>query len=395
MPRLDASPSLKAVVKKRFSAQCAACHNGNALCIDVAHLFEDAAIRRASEERLILMCPNCNQGQDRTKHPTSKTYVHRLQPLEVFALASRRYRLGDYRGAYQSFRLTAYLYEQCARYSKAAESLLEAISALRPLRWGDLLKATVLQFERLCVTHSVGIVQRWLFLDRFALVLYDFRRWDWSARVHHASAQLRACISQDHRDPEQFAFDSMSSFRRESMLLCTTTNLSRSSIVDTTEELKRDAMEFLTLGRVDAYATNLDVAAKLQAEVLDNYDSAIELSETVLERKTQITHWWVLQEHHWRLARLYAQKGDRKREVDNTLSALRVFRDVPVVLEPTRGSMKHVCQHPVDELTMHEIPSSLLRENEVAPSGLGPREIPLKIQDRTIARIVNAVMKGG
>lgn len=96
--------------------------------------------------------------------------------------------------------------------------LVEAVSALRPIRWGDFLKATLLEVERLCLSHDVGLVQRWLCVDRFALVLYDYRKWSESAEVQYASGQLRARIKSDHRDPDELTFDRASSFRREALI---------------------------------------------------------------------------------------------------------------------------------------------------------------------------------
>ena len=395
MPRQNASPALKAIVRERFSHECAACDLGNQLNIDVAHLFEDATVSPASEERLILLCPSCNQRQERAKRPRESGLVHRLLPLKVSVLALERYLHGNYRGAYQSSRLAAYLFERHEQYPKAAACLIEALSAARPLRWGDLLCATLLQFERLCTSRTVGMLQRWLFLDRFALVLYDSCKWKWSTLVHEESLRLRARLGADQRDPDQLVFDRMSSFRREALIQGSTAAHSRKALAAIVKRLEDDATEFLRLGHHDSYATNLDVAAKLELEVLGDPAQALRLGELALERKNEITHWWVLQEHYWRLAELYAQKGDRTREVESVVSALRVFCQVPVLLEPVLTAAGPVRHNPIADLALHRVPEAFLRERNVAPSGTGPEEVPLQLTGTTIKRIVAAVLTDG
>jgi hypothetical protein len=392
MTRQDAARVLKTVVRERLSNQCAACDGGNALNIDVAHLFEDATARQPAEERLILLCANCNQTQDRAKHPKKPGYVDRLQAPEISALALRRYRKGDYRGAYQSSRLAAYLFEQHAQYSKSAACLIAAISALRPLRWGDLLYATLLEFERLCTSRPISVVQRWLFLDCLGLVLYDFRRWKQSSYVHEESLRLRAKLRSDQRDPEQLLFDQMSSYRNEALIQSSVGRRSRRAVAGMVKRLEDDASEFLKRGQRDSYATNLDVAAKLELEVLGNQTRALQLGEVALEMENQITHWWVLQEHYWRMADLYAQKNDRVREIESVVAALRVFQEIPVVLEPTRIASGPVRHDPIGDLARHQIPDGYLKERNVAPSGDAPRELPLRLREAGIKRIVNAVL---
>jgi hypothetical protein len=363
--------------------------------VDVAHLYEDATIREASEERLVLLCSNHNQAQARLRHRQKAGVGDELHPVVIQTLALRRYWSGRYAGAYASSRLAAYLFERQAQYPKSARCLIEAMSALRPVRWGDLIRATLLEFERLCASYDVGLTQRWLFLDRLALVLYDFRKWDKSVEILSASHALRKKLRADQRDPAEAKFDLKSSFRREAMIQASVGRAGRRQVADLVKRLTKDAEVFHADDLYDAYATNLDVAARIELEILGNTDRATELGERVLVEVHRVSHKWVLQEHYWRLAGAYAEKGDRTREVESVVEALRVYHDAPVVLEPMLSASGPVRHDPIADLEERRgITAGYLQERGVAPSRKPPREIPLRLRDTILNRIVKSALDG-
>jgi hypothetical protein len=355
MSRLDAGPGLKKKqIRQRYSNQCAACGAANELTADVAHLFEDATTRAPREDTLIVLCSGCNEAEDRAKSPSKPALVELFSAADVLARASRSYRDGKYSCAYAGHRLAAYLFERHGFYSKAVACLVEAVSALRPIRWGDFLKATLLEVERLCLSHNVGLVQRWLCVDRFALVLYDYRKWSESAEVQYASGQLRARIKSDHRDPNEFTFDRASSFRREA-LIKGSTGAGPGRTGKLIGRLLEDARDFERRGQFDSYATNLNVASKLALEIREQPNIAHKYSEQALDKAKKITHKWVLQEHYWREAEYFLLKKDRPKTLLNVVEALRVFQDHPVVLEPTLGAAGPVPHDPIAVLNRYGI----------------------------------------
>jgi hypothetical protein len=366
----------------------------------VAHLFEDATIRAPQEDRLIVLCSNCNQAQVRAKARSNPPLSELFNTGEILALARRLYREGRYNCAYQSHRLAAYLFENHTWYSDAVASLVEAISAARPIRWGDFLKATILEIERLCFSHNVGEIQRWLFLDRLALVLYDYRRWEESAEVLYASTLLRDRVGHDPRNPEQLQFDSKNSFRRAALILASTGKEGRGScsLNWLLDRLLYDAKEFEDQGQFDGYATNLDVASKLALEIGKDHEKAHKYSQKALNCVPKITHKWVLQEHYWREAEYYllknASKTARRKKLQSVVEACRLFNYHPVVLEPTLGAKDPVPHDPIAELARFGISVEELREHGVAPSGNPPPELPLDLSEDEVHRIVENCIRG-
>lgn len=381
---------------QRFHFECAACGIASHLSADVAHLFEDATTRIPQADRLIVLCSTCNQAEVRTKARSRPTLSELFDAEEVSVSARRSYREGRYACAYQGHRLSAYLFENRGLYSDAVASLVEAISAARPIRWGDFLAATSLEVERLYLSHNVGVLQRWLFLDRLALVLYDYCRWEESAKVQYASTRLRARVRSEPRNPEQLRFDRASSFRREA-LICASTGMegrgsrSLSRLID---RLIEDAREFEHQGHFDSYATNLDVASKLALEIGKDPEKAHEHSQEALDRAMKITHKWVLQEHHWREAEYYHLKNDRPRTVQSVVEALRIFREHPVVLEPTLGAAGPAPHDPIAQLARFGINAEELMEREVAPSRYPPAELALRLSRARVDRIVANCIRG-
>lgn len=395
MSRFDASPTLKRRIKERFDFECAACGFMSRLSADVAHLFEDATTRAPKADRLIVLCATCNQAEDRAKAPSKPTLAELFNVDEVSVRARRSYREGRYPSAYQGHRLAAYLFERHALYSDAVASLVEAISAARPIRWGDFLSATMREVHRLCLSRNVGLLQRWLFLDRLALVLYDYRRWEESANVQYASTQLRERVRSDPRNPEQLRFDQSSSFRREALIQASTRKqaLGSRGLHNVLSRLLEDAREFERQAQFDAQATNLDVAGKLTLEIHEDPETAHKYSQEALDRVMKITHKWVLQEHYWREAEYYHLKNDRPHMLENVVKALRIFCDHPVVLEPTLGPAGPAPHDPIAELDRFGIGVEELREREAAPSRHTPEELPLRLSKAAVDRIVKDCMR--
>lgn len=393
MGRLEASPKLKQQIRQRYANQCAACGAASELWADVAHLFEDATTRRPRADTLIVLCSRCNEAEDRAKLMSKPALVEAYSADDVLACARRSYREGKYGCAYAGHRLAAYLFERHGFYSKAVACLVEAVSALRPIRWGDLLKATLLEVERLCLSHDVGLVQRWLCVDRVALVLYDYRRWSESADVQYASVQLRARVTSDQRDPDELTFDRASSFRREALIKASTGKAGLGTLGSLMGKLLEDARDFERRGQFDSHATNLDVAAKLALEIGKDPNEAHKHSERALNIATKIKHQWVLQEHYWREADYFLWKEDPEKTRENVVEALGNFQKHPVVLEPTLGAAGPVPHDPIAELARYGISEGELRERGVAPSRNPPPELPLGLNRRGIDRIVRTLMR--
>jgi len=392
MSRLDATPVQKRRIRERFKFECAACGRSSELEADVAHPFEDASERKPTDDRLIVLCSGCNQAEDRAKGRHMPPLSELFNPEEVSVRARRSYREGRYSSAYAGHRLAAYLFEMQGSYSKAVACLVEATSALRPIRWGDFLTSTLLEVERLCSSHNVAPVQRWLCLDRFSLVLYDYRRWKESAEVQYASTLLRDKVDDDLRDPEQLKFDQASSFRRQALIEGSTGATGQKKLSSLLGKLIEDAREFELQSQLDGYATNLDVASKLALEIGKKPAEAHKYSEIALACEVKITHKWVLQEHYWREAEYYRSKPDPKAQ-EFVFKALRMFNDYPVVLEPTLGAPGPVQHNPISELPLFGIREDELRERGVAPSSNPPPELALRLSPRQLHRIVGRLVR--
>lgn len=389
--RHDASPTLRRKILERFANQCAACDEASTLVADVAHLFEDATTRPPEADRLVVLCSRCNQAEARAKSPRKPALTELLDPSAIDVRARTRYRNGNYSGAYQSSRLAAYLFEQRGNPATAAACLIDAVSALRPIRWGDLLRATLCELERLGSSRDIGLIRRWLCLDRFALVLYDYRRWRESAEVQEASKRVCDRLPRDEREPGEFVFDRSSSFRREALIRAFTQRLTQEEVSRLLDQLEEHTRHFEINLRFDAFATNLDVAGKIALEIGRDSKVAHRFSQMALEREQKVTHKWVLQEHHWREAAYYYSRRDRRHTLEHVGRALKIFRDHPVVLEPTLGATGPVPHDPLEEVERYGITIAELRERGVAPPHGPPREQPLGLSERNVVQIVRHI----
>jgi len=171
-----------------------------------------------------------------------------------------------------------------------------------------------------------------------------------------------------------------------------TENLGAERLVSLVSRLLEDARDFQLSGQFDSYATNLDVASKLALEIRGDPKMAHKFSVLALEQEAKITHKWVLQEHHWREAAYYRGRNDLARSRLSVIAALRLFRDHPVVLEPTPGAGGPVPHDPIAELPHFGISEEELREHGVAPSGNPPPELPLMLDRNRAARLVERLL---
>ncbi|SRR5579884_632223 len=336
MARFDVSPAVVDLVRKRFQRSCVVC--GKTEFTDVAHIYEDATQRISTSDRLVLLCPNDNQAQQRSHGRSAPDLPQVLQPANLLSAARADYWNGLYARGYGKARLAAYLHEERGDYSDAVDCLTEAISAMRPLRWGDWLAATISEAERVCLSYEVGAARRWLLLDRVALVLFDYGRWAESVEVLSAASQLRRAVTGDSYDPQGFKFDNQGAFRRGSLIKGLTGRLDKAERVpDLLQELEEQASDLFRRGKFDAFATHLDVARSLSVKSGDR-EGAHEYSEKALDRKSKISHKWVLLEHLVSEAEYFSYKNDPKRALYYASEALSLFNRHPAALEPVLGS---------------------------------------------------------
>ncbi len=369
--------------------ECAACTERDENKLDVGHLYEDATSRRATRATLLVLCSGCNQAEDRSRWD-SKPDRRRSKPDEVRNLAKRRYEQGSYASSYASNRLAAYLFEKDGLFSDAVECLLEAISSLRPIRWGDLLAATMQEIGRLCRDRDIGMVQRWQVLDRFSLVLYDYRKWEQAAAVNRVGRRLLREIKGVSGNPQRFELDLEMSFRREALIKGSTGTLERRETVPRLiERLVHGANDFRVDRNFDASANHLNVAATLAIEAAD-LETAHTLSQAALDSWKKVNHKLVIQELLSKEARYFASKRNRDKALENIVRALSFYSQCPVILEPIRaagGQRKHDIYTDIRDLGFQ------LDELRDAGGTIMPsiKERALALSDTDVRRIVDEV----
>jgi hypothetical protein len=388
MTRIEPDKAEKKFVHRIYGENCAGCGKK---CMDpqVAHLYEDATERKADRYSLIILCAECNKAEANAK-PIPHRIIELLEPRNVQQVAREKYKKGSYAQSYASCRLASYLYEVHGRFTDAVDCLMEAISALRPLRWGNFIADTALVTERLCSQSKVGESSRWLFLDRLALALYDYRLWPESSDVQSAARLLiRKLPPPDN--PQGRAFDIAMSFRRYALIRVSTDSMDRGESVRMhIDRLNDDASGFAAMQELDPFATNLDVAGKLAREILDEPELAHKFSERALQRAGQIKHWWVLQELYFREASYYHDKGSPAETRTAVLEGLRIREKFPVILEPMLER---------SEIVPHDIDSDLERFgiswDELLDDGVKrvrPKEEPIHLKKSEIDRITKSVL---
>jgi tetratricopeptide (TPR) repeat protein len=381
----------KELVLDRYARACAICGGQDA--VDAAHLYEDATRRRASSSELIVLCSTHNQAQARSHGKSTPALPGTFNPYVLQAQGRLEFRRPNSPLAYAKARLAAYIFETNAAYSEALDCLTEALSAIRPLRWGDWLAATMKEAERLCVKYSsdIGSALRWLFLDRMALVLYDYSRWDESIDVLLESISLSAGLSGDPYNPRRRDADQANSFRRQSLIKASTARLDTGqSIPKLLDSLEDTAKGFLRLGQYDAFATTLDVARKIALEVTGDFEKAHRYSEQALSQENRISHNWVLQEHIASEAGYFFSKKDFLKARECMYRTMRLYSKHPVVLEPiltNNGPRPHDIH---EDLKRMGITYESLLSNQVT---IVPpiSEVPLALTKSAVRRIVRSI----
>jgi glycosyltransferase involved in cell wall biosynthesis len=305
----------------------------------------------------------------------------------LLSQARLSYGKGDYANVCAMSIRAADAFARCRRPTDAVAALVEAISALRPGRHGKQLRKIFLRVFQICEQNKVSRAIRWLFLDRLSLVLFDYARFSKAAEVAAASEQLLKTVVPDFDNPQRFAFDTSNSYRRRAIVKGSDGKLGDGSHLQREiDELLERAEQFRLDGHFNSFATNLDVASKLTAEVMGNVELAHEYSLRTLEYRQYIDHWWVLQEHLWREAEYYKIRGDASKKLQMVIEALKINQRAPVLLEP-------------DARKPHEVRGDLremLRRLEVDPLDLADHGVkivqvlgsPLRISDQTIDAIV-------
>jgi hypothetical protein len=391
MGRFEVSSRVAKLVRERFLNTCVVC--GTTEFTDVAHIYEDATRSAGASDRLVVLCPNHNQAEERSHGRLSPNLPLDLQPANLLAGARTNYWEGNYRLDYGKARIAAYLFEKQGCYSDAVDCLTESISALRPLRWGDWIAATICEVERLCLSRTVGVARRWLLLDRVALTLFDYARWSEAADVLSAAISLRERVITDFYDPQRLKFDKQAAFRRESLIKGYTGQLNQGKGVDNLlQRLDEEATALLKDHKYDAVVTHLDVARNL-ASARGDRDDAHEYSERVLEIRSKVSHKWALLEHLMGEAEYFAFRKDRSRTLYYAGEAMSLFSKYPAVLEP-------ILDQTPKQLGIHERierlgidPGDLLAENiAVSPDIV---EIALSLSEKEVVRIVRNIVGNG
>jgi tetratricopeptide (TPR) repeat protein len=386
MTRFSVPRSVQKLVRERFQHKCVVC--GEANNTDVAHLYEDATKQTATSDRLVLLRPDYNQALQRA-HGKSTPDLLELLPDTLLSGARRSFWAGAYPQGYGQARIAAYLYEQRGDYSEAMECLTEAISAGRPARWGDWLASTICEGARLCKSFEIGFARRWLFLDRVAIVLFDYARWAEAAEVMAAAVDIRSRMKGESYDPQRFKFDRQSSFRRESLIKGSAHVLDRGKPIQfVLAQLKEEADDFLGNGKFDPFITNLDVARNLAASAGDSARSH-KYSEYALAYKNKVRHKGALLEHLVGEVEYFARRRDRRTALDYASEAMVLFGKSPSALEPIfDGSPKRLGIH--ERLERLGISLGELLANGVSVAS-DLTDVPLALDRNAIKRIVRVV----
>lgn len=310
MTRFSVAASVQRLVRDRFENRCAVCSEREAT--HVSHIYEDATERRATSDRLILLCSKHNLVMQ-LAHGKSSPDSLDLLPDCLLSGARKSFWEGSQPQGYGQARLAAYLFEQEEKYSLALDSLTEAISAARKLRWGDWLASIAREAERLSSRYEIGPAARWLFLDRFAIVLFDYTRWSEAAEVLSAANDMRDRLQSDPYDSQRLPFDKRSSFRRESLIIGSTrTWEGGKSVGYRLAQLEEEAEDFLARGKFESFVTNLDVARRL-ADFGGDLAGAHKYAERALTYKCKIGHRWALLEHLVGETEYFIKRNDREK----------------------------------------------------------------------------------
>lgn len=315
-----------------------------------------------------------------------------IEAAELEARANRLYRLGDYESAYAAHRLAAYLFGLERQYSRAVGNLVAAVSDLRPIRWGDFQVDTLREIAAICQSQSVGAIQRWLAIDRMSLVLFDYGKWMDAVSVGETANRFKDQIETDHRDPNAFEFDKANAFRRQAMIKSCGGRLSRGETTQQMQDtLSSTASDFESEVMYDSFATNLDVAGKIAAEIEGNLKKGHQYSQRALELLSKISHKWVVQEILWREVEFFHSKKDHKKVLKYARMAVRGHKDFPLVLEPrATNTSRPVIPDLRATLKKLGIDQILAEEGLVISPSRYKKD--LKLAKTTIGRFVNMML---
>jgi len=303
--------------------------------VDVAHLYEDAHLRLAHFETLIVLCSNHNQAQRRAPSRFRPPIEHIFGTGRLRSIGEQSYLEGNFPRSYAANRLAAYYFEKQGLFSDAVYSLVDAISGTRAYRWAGALIATIREIHRLIKTNEVAPVARWQFLSRLSMALFDYGRWDLAAKVAVAANAFTKRIGSDQRNPQQLKFENDLAFRHGALVRGVTNSLERRETVRSlTKRLIADAHDFHARKDYKGLATNLDITSKLLAEVSGNPDKAHDYSEEALSVLPKLNNTWVIQELHWREAHYFHAKKDQKKTLRSVVCAMNEHSQHPVILEP-------------------------------------------------------------
>jgi len=246
------------------------------------------------------------------------------------------------------------------------------------------------EIGRLCRDRDIGMVQRWQVLDRFSLVLYDYRKWEQAAAVNRVGRRLLREIKGVSGNPQRFELDLEMSFRREALIKGSTGTLERRETVPRLiERLVHGANDFRVDRNFDASANHLNVAATLAIEAAD-LETAHTLSQAALDSWKKVNHKLVIQELLSKEARYFASKRNRDKALENIVRALSFYSQCPVILEPIRaagGQRKHDIYTDIRDLGFQ------LDELRDAGGTIMPsiKERALALSDTDVRRIVDEV----
>jgi len=378
--------SVLKLVRDRFENRCVVC--GEREATDVSHIYEDATKRRATSDRLVLLCSNHNQAIQRA-HGKSIPDSPDVLPEGLLSGARKSFWEGSQPRGYGQARLASYFFERRGDCSDALDSLTEAISAARKHRWGDWLASIAREAERLCGRYEIGPAARWLFLDRFAIVLFDYARWSESAEVLSAANDIRDRIQSDPYNPQRLTFDKRSSFRRESLIIGSTKTWGKGKSVEyRLAQLEEDAEDFLANGKLEPFVTNLDVARRL-ADFGGDLAGAHKYAERALTYKDKIMHKWALLEHLVGETEYFVRRSDKNKALLMASEAMSLFAKSPSVLEPIlEGSPRQLGIHGRFGRVGISMAELLANGVSIAPEVAG---VPLALSKRAIKRVVQVV----
>jgi hypothetical protein len=396
-PRIEVTPALKQQVREFFEDKCALCDT-TVMPLHVAHVFDDSK-ERPSFDRLMLLCANHNEHYDYSKRRWT-THLHgSCSPDSVASLGNQHWMNGEYKRSYAAHRLAAWLFDdRLADPDKALESLIYCISDLRPIRQAALLKAVILHVESLCRNYRSKVSPFWVwqFLDRLALTLYDFSRWDLGLWVALKAIEYsRIEVSSMYQRTVEVAH--LNSTRRQVQLkVVNQGSLPRGKTVKTLlAEFRELSKGLLDRKDINGYVTSLHVLAMLSLDVLGDKKSAENYVREALVNEPKVSNKWVIAELHWLLSRLMNKDREKKQVIRELATAIDIARKHGIVFEPYFSNGKPL-QPNLDEVmaTLGIKQVKDMRKHGIDALPPLPPRMSLDLSDSDVQRIVATVSQG-